>query len=354
MKTCVVVPTNRPERIKVFVAAWEPQFHNGQVRLIVVEDAPTWTIDLLPEWVEHRCWLDIDRELGDRASCIPTRSGGIRDFGFYLAGQDESIDMIVSLDDDVLPLLGVDFLREHWIQLQTDRNLRWHQPVPGFRLRGEPYGPASSPSMLNMGLWQGYPDVDAIAQLKNPDCDKEFKIVIGRINTPGLVYPGVYFPCCGMNVAFRREVAPYYYFPKLPEGFKRWDDIWAGIIFKRIADCLGWAVTCGWPLLKHERASDPMNNLRQEFLGYGANEHLWEIVDQVKRVCGPAETHHNIIQAIWDSFPQLRESAEQMNVWASLWAKPNLDKSPESLYLHNGGIVTASELPARSLRFACT
>lgn len=317
MKSAVIVPTNRPERIVQFIEAWAKQFHHSTVRLIVIEDAPQWSVTL-PEWIEHYCHADIESQLGDKADCIPTRSGGCRDFGFWLAGKDKTVDMIVSLDDDVLPLDGIDFLAEHWQALETPRNLKWWQPFPGFRLRGEPYYPETVKPMLNLGLWQGFPDVDAFGQLSDPDCEATFKkhdLVIGS----KLIPPGMYFPCCGMNFAVRREAAPFVYFPKLPEGMKRFDDIWMGLIFKRIADLFGWAVTCGTPLLKHDRASNPLSNLKQEMLGYGINEELWKELDKTGGGGTPLGNYYLITEVVTMRYRQLSETAKHMRTWASLW-----------------------------------
>lgn len=318
MKTAVIVPTNRPERIEQFVEAWTDEFRSyDHVRLIVVEDAPTWKASL-PEWVERYCWEDIKKDLGDKAECIPTKSGGCRDFGFWLAYQDKTIDMVVSLDDDVLPLSGVDLLAQHWQALETPRNLRWWPVVPGFRLRGEPYGIEMVKPMLNLGLWRGFPDVDAYCQLTDPECEQRFGqtlCVTGSQLLPG----GYYFPCCGMNFAVRREAVPFAYFPKLPEGMKRFDDIWMGVIFKRLADLFGWAVTYGPPFLKHDRASNPLSNLKQEMLGYGVNEYLWQVVDSVSPLETPLATYTRIADRLGEVFPQLRDGMAAMRVWAGLF-----------------------------------
>lgn len=337
MKSAVLVPTNRPERIQQFIEAWRRQFQRANVRLIVVEDAPQWTVKL-PDWVEHYCHANIEAELGDKAECIPTRSGGCRDFGFWLAWQDTSINMVVSLDDDVLPLEGVDFLGEHWRALETPRSLKWWPLFPGFRLRGEPYNQEMVKSMLNLGLWQGFPDVDAYCQLGDPNCEETFRehsTVIGSMLLPA----GYYFPCCGMNFAVRREAAPFVYFPKLPEGYKRFDDIWMGLMFKRLADRHGWAVSYGTPLLRHDRASNPLANLRQEMLGYGHNEQLWQVLDQGLGGVTPIETYNRLVTIIGSRFPQLAETARLMTMWASLFVT-EID-SHEKAFISTGGGMNA-------------
>ena len=317
MKSAVVVPTNRAERMIQFIETWAPQFHKPDVRLIVVEDSPQRNL-AVADWIEYYNHQDIKDRLGDKAECIPTLSGGCRDFGFWLAYQDPSIDMVVSLDDDVLPLPHLDFLAMHWIALETPQNLRWLTLFPGFPLRGEPYRPLMGKPVFNLGLWKGFPDVDAYHQLRNPDCAKTFAEYKDLYRTH-LIPRGMYFPACGMNWACRREVVPYLYFPRLPEGMKRFDDIWGGLVFKRLADMYGWPVSYGPPALRHERASDPLNNLQQEMFGYALNEEMWRVLDRTAGGDSPLDGYKWIAEYIGSVFPQLQETTRLMKVWSSLF-----------------------------------
>ncbi len=319
MRAAVVVPTNRPERIIQFIEAWEPQFHRDNVRLLVVEDADTPMP--LPEWVEHYHRGCIAQYLGDKANCIPTRSGGIRNFGFWLACLDTTIDMIVSLDDDVLPLDGVDFLGEHWRMMETPRPVRWWPVLGDLKLRGFPHGEkVGRKPVLNHGLWQGFPDVDALTQMSEEDCPSLLEQANRTVPYSMVIPKGCYYTQCGMNVAFRRDIAPFMYFPKLPDGMRRFDDIWCGVILKRIADLFGWVVTSGQPMLRHDRASNPLANLRQEWLGYGLNETFWQTVDRVPKAGSPLSTYRDIAVTLASTYPQLEETARHMRTWAGLFS----------------------------------
>ena len=317
MRAAVVIPSVRPALLREFIAAWQPASRSPDVRLIVVEDNPTRTPDMVPGWAEHYCWEDIDRDLGDKASCIPRQDSGVRDYGYWLAGKDPSIDMIVSLDDDVRPIAPA-FLSGHWEALNTPYALRWFNTMQdGQYPRGYPYAQQKGGvfSQLNHGLWTGSPDLDAYAELRDPHAYATAPTIIN-----GLVPPGMYYPNCAMNYAFRREVAPFCYQPILPDGMKRWGDIWSGVIFKRIADVHGWAVTSGYPCVRHERASDPLNNLRQEMLGYGINERLWQAVDWVHPLhTSPLGTYRRLAEEIGNAFPELKGTSDAMLTWASLW-----------------------------------
>src|SRR3990167_2615706 len=85
----VVVPTNREEKYREFVAAWEPLFTRHEVGVFVVHDGPDkfagcgWCWDDFPDW-------------------IPRGSDMCRSFGIYQAWK-AGHEFTLSLDDDVLP-----------------------------------------------------------------------------------------------------------------------------------------------------------------------------------------------------------------------------------------------------------
>jgi hypothetical protein len=239
----------------------------------------------------------------------------VRDYGFWLAGQDESVDIVVSLDDDVLPLTS-DLIGAHWAMLEAHHPARWQETAP-FATRGLPYAVRDGvQTVMNHGLWSGMPDLAAFSQLQQPDANWEPNLG----DMPSLpVAPGCYFTCCSMNLAIRREYVRYFWMPVLPDGYKRWDDIWAGIVFKRLADLYGWGVTTGRPIVRHERASNVVANLRQEMLGYGINERLWEVVDKVPECGSPRQTFVGIWHAIAREFPQLGDVWDKTRQWTALW-----------------------------------
>jgi Reversibly glycosylated polypeptide len=61
-------------------------------------------------------------------------------------------------------------------------------------------------------------------------------------------------------------------------GLDRFDDIWSGLILKRVIDYMGWYVTTGEPFVKHQRQSNPFLNLRREALGIQIHERLWDYI----------------------------------------------------------------------------
>ena len=323
----VVVPTIREECIGRFVSEWGRSFRRQDLRLIVIEDHPARQFEL-PDWVEHYCRADITGMLGvERSRCIPVQSGGVRAFGFWLAAQDRAIDMIATLDDDCYPLPG-GWADTHWARLAERYNHYWRRTIPGAWPRGVPYDDAvrgGVQAVMNMGLWEGVPDYDAPTQLLNPRT--RLSGLDLRDYQFGLVPRGMYYPMCIMNVAFRREWAPAMYMPKLPNGMKRWDDIWCGVFSKKLADILGQAVIYGMPCIRHERASNVWSNLRQEVGGIEVNERLWRVVDAFVPTPGERRVHmlyKELAQHLLNNTALLGVEFEALGVamieWAELWS----------------------------------
>ena len=156
--------------------------------------------------------------------------------------------------------------------------------MPLLRVRGLPYANTGTLRniFLSMGLWIGNPDLDAVQLLaqgaRNGDS------VLDR-GVSSRVMPGdQYFPLCGMNLAFRRDIACLMYFPPMGETspYARFDDIWAGLVVQRICRHLRYGIVCGQPSVEHRRASDPFVNLVKEAPGIRANESMWETIDAVE------------------------------------------------------------------------
>lgn len=272
----LVLPTNRQNHLHRFLQDW--QHENWQI--IVVEDNPEKTFQV-PSHVQHYSHAEIDNELREDAWIISRKDSAIRSFGYLMAAK-AGAQFIFSLDDDCLPLSCsgrhriVCYIDEH-IKHLTETT-RWTESVPGFRTRGIPYKNLGKHKnvVLNMGLWQGVPDFDAVQTLSNsPPLElPNFNRIIPR---------NQYFPLCGMNFCFKREIAPLMYFGLMGagNGYHRFDDIWAGIICKKICDHLDLAISVGKPFVYHSRASNVFVNLEKEARGIGLNESFWELIDGI-------------------------------------------------------------------------
>lgn len=266
----LVVPTIREQSIKFFLREWHPV--KDWDAIIVVEDNPEKTFDV--DVTHHYSWKEIDEELGNDSWIISRRDSAIRSFGFYKA-KILGAKYIFTLDDDCLPNGNEKFCESHIKNLEETS--RWAETIPNFRTRGIPY---RNFGILNnvafsMGLWSGIPDVDAIHMLAGHG---EFELPKTRV----MPY-GQYFPFSGMNFAFKADFTPLAYFPIMGKDspFGRFDDIWFGVICKKICDHLNLTITCGEPYIFHNKASDMFENLVKEAPSIKKNEIFWQQIDEI-------------------------------------------------------------------------
>lgn len=200
------------------------------------------------------------------AGCATTKNAGIRE------AYNSGAKVICVLDDDCYPenkhFYPFDiatFVKAHIAALQPQSVQRViSTTIPNSR--GMPYyhTKMEMPVAASMGFWTGVPDFDAIAALQlGPDATVTFnqRAVFGE-----------FFPFCGMNFAFRREWIDC---AQLIDA-ARWDDIWMGWIWEKIAYEKGFCFNLNGPLVRHSRQSNVWRNLREEALYIEQNETLWE------------------------------------------------------------------------------
>jgi Reversibly glycosylated polypeptide len=277
MDAVVVVPSAREASLAGFLAAWREELADATV--LVVEDGPQRSFSVAGANVEHLAWCDIEQQLGDAAWVIPRGSGCVRSFGCWVA-QRMAPEMIVALDDDTRPdPAHPGFLAAHWARLQHASDPAWVSTLDAASPRGLPYYTTSREAavVLNHGLWTGVPDFDAATQLLSS------RVEISGEWSDQTIPRGSYFPMCSMNIAWRPEFTAAMYFLLMGGDypFDRFGDIWGGVLAKRIADHLGFAVNSGSPSILHERASNVFVNLAKESRGLAANETFWRAVDSV-------------------------------------------------------------------------
>lgn len=339
MNAVIVVATRREQSIQRFLTKWAKPFGEKSSRnglnkhtVIVVEDHDNKKFNLL-EWksfVKHYWGQDIENNLGDNTWIISRQSSAIKSYGIYKAWQLKP-DMIVVLDDDCYPsddqLTCYDFLEQHYHNLTIGREISaWTSTLDGVKSRGEPFCTTTKavvPS-LSHGLWE-----------TNLDLDAPTRLVVGNAISYNFVDQVIprhsYFAMCGMNIAFKTEIAPLMYFGLQGEkwGVDRFDDIWCGLFMKRIFDHLGCYVSSGLPRVKHIQASSVWANLKKEVIGLEINERLWQTVDAVKLskdnpIDCFVELADNIVfdngDMKSDYWVKLKEA---MRIWASLFGECN-------------------------------
>jgi len=279
-RVAAVIASNRGNSLAEFLAAWTPA---PWTEIVVVEDGPERTFDIASDVpFHHVSWQEIarDPDVPDPA-LFSRRDSAIKVYGFFVAAVRLNADVVVVLDDDCLPVGPThDFVAGHRAALSP--RPRWVPSIEEFPTRGFPYFDQGlmDGAVANMGLWREVADFDAPQTLALQRT--------GQLSTPyrpptgnKLMHPQHYWPWCAMNIAFQRRVAPLMYMPKMGDGspYRRFDDIWCGIILQRCCRHLGLHLSAGDPHIRHARASNPMVNLEKEAPGIRANEEFWKIVD---------------------------------------------------------------------------
>ncbi|PWV36997.1 MAG: hypothetical protein DJ555_04440 [Desulfurococcaceae archaeon] len=240
-------------------------------------------------------------------SLIPGRFHAKTSYGFLLA-YEAGADYIIEIDDDVYPEQGYRLVRDHissltnnngkgiespgkWIntvdflELRPSINLfpRGHPYDPSTRVRDYRYSVQDAECVLNMGLWTGHPDLDALTVLYLGGMDGRAPVESVGIKDERIIpLPGNYFAVCSMNTSFSKEIVPAFYqlYMKYMD-IDRFEDIWSGIIIKKIADSIGDRICFGKPAAKHAKRPRPVwKDLRAELEGMVINEILWRIIDQ--------------------------------------------------------------------------
>lgn len=283
MKATIVIPTCRDIS---FLEEWKETDLINQ-HLIVVEDKKEIT-GVPPEgWdIERYSHKEIDDELKDKAWIIPNGDGGIRSFGIYKAfqyGYTNPNAFTICLDDDVYPLNSTSkFVQQHQeILMSETKTGPWFNQIQNSDVfpRGFPVNPKWRKNrriVLNMGLWKDNPDLSAFEYFKEGyDETKEIKF------TAGTIPYGQFFCLSSMNVAFDNIMTPamYHMWTGTASGVYRYDDVWAGMFSKKIADHLGFAMTMGDPTVVHRRKSDPKKSLQKEIYGMTLHERFWASID---------------------------------------------------------------------------
>lgn len=256
----VVVPTIRLRLLEeTFLPAWAKQFEKHNVELVIIDDSkkkPTLRhngkVHKLPEKLE---------------GLIINKNDGVRNWGLYYA-YTEGADIVISLDDDVLP--EGDTIGDHIKALSFTAPANWINTAQDVAVRGLPYGVRKDlPVMVSHGVWSNVPDLDAPTQLLHPELKD---LIFHKINVPR----GVQVPFCAMNFALRRDAIPYAYQAPMVDGFNRFADIWGGIELKNTCDKKNWGFVTGYARVFHKRASNVFKNLQFEAKGIEANENYGE------------------------------------------------------------------------------
>ena len=323
-KTYLVIPTIRNLD---FLKSWKNEFSN--CHLIIVEDNKEKTIGLPNlNFLSISCYShkDIEEEFKNDSWIFSRKNAGIRSYGFWKA-YEKGADVILTIDDDCFPAED-NFVKKHIDNLDLKMSNKWQTTYPNptwMYTRGFPYQTRNSTSVyLSHGIWSGALDLDAkveigLDRLLNEEPYPSFRQFLPL---------NVYYPMCSMNMAFKREITPLMFFPMMGEnpdgehwGYNRYDDIWAGILSKKIMDHLNMGVVNGSPIVEHKKASLPKNNLKMEKDTMFMNEVLWKKIDEVKLTAKtPKECYIELAKkTVFPKSKYFKKLSEAMIIWANLF-----------------------------------
>ncbi len=365
MKTCVVIASINPlENIKAF----ESELLDHDCEVIVIDEGNgviRKENEKLLSSLQHEYYGPIERaewfkkrfgpSYKDLLSVIPERCHAETSFGFLVA-YERKPDIILEVDDDVFPFASHLLVEAHARNLSDNDGVtvscssKWYNTMENLTFtprrllfaRGHPYGQRAENEhltwknsgdrcILNMGLWTGCPDLDALTILYNGGMNGQCSITsTGCKKGKVIVDKGTYFPVCSMNTAFLCEVTPaFYQMYSNFMGIDRFDDIWSGVFIKKIADHLGRRISLGSPLVNHrKRTRDTLKDLRKEFEGMVINEKLWGLVDRVELEGATYwDSYSSLVQKLGKKIPQTfkeplhREFLEAQLQKMRLWLK---------------------------------
>lgn len=256
------------------------------------------------EWFKNHFGSSYKTYLG----VIPEKCHAETSFGFLIA-YEEQPDLVIEMDDDTSVIEGQNLVDLHHRNIEGNFGItveskgRWYNSMENLELsttteifpRGYPYISDARNTeykwldqggkcALNMGLWAGNPDLDALTLLYHGDFAGECHIRSVRYKRKKVIAAkGTYFPICSMNTAFVPKIIPAFYQLYMNHmGIDRFDDIWSGIFLKKIADHMDDKICLGEPIVYHDRGpTDLFKYLRTEWDGIFLNEILWQIVDSL-------------------------------------------------------------------------
>jgi reversibly glycosylated polypeptide len=252
---------------------------------------------------EQEKWLAQHPEL---AKIIPYDTDNRRNIGHLLA-YERSDEVTIALDDDNYPAAQSDYLegfsgvgdRRQRNHIGTDSG--WYNvcdllavtPDVTIYPRGYPVSKrwiaqkskaseSSSRLVVQAGLWNGVPDIDAATHVS---VNVTTKAVAGRNIA---LANGTWCPFNTQNTAFLTEITPAFYYVAMRDHIKgqavdRYGDIWASYFARKVIDAMGEdCVGFGDPAINHIRNEhNALMDLQLETPAMVLNELLLELLGEI-------------------------------------------------------------------------
>lgn len=291
----IIGDNKSPESTKVNATLVEQGIPKNNFTFISMDTQKQWLEDTYGEGKFDQYWRVFQENNYQR-----------RIIGFLMATQ-AGAEKIIVVDDDNYPHPDDDFLGAHlnvvgvedehliitnnlgYIDLMSilsypdkGKDRCYVRGYPLF-LRGPSqfgFGTQTIKSAVNIGLWEGSPDMSAISRVAYGDLQVSRNPNIYSI----ALSPVDYTSMCMQNLCFdTKYLITQYEFPmNVPIGgmtLGRYDDIWAGYICKKILDKQGAAMTFGPPQSIHKRhIHDLQKDFLQEFWGLYINDSFYSSI----------------------------------------------------------------------------
>lgn len=342
----LVMPTCRLDAAITFLSKWSPKFQSFPNHVHLVFDGMaagisddqldairkidknihihSWDRTFIREVMPGPMFSNLPPTLLDLESqnikCFSRKDSAIRSYGFLVASSyavnsesppaSPDDHVIYTLDDDCMPILDengdCDFFSAHAGNLLRFRP--WGSTVPGIRVRGIPYYTHSKyyfdsdGILLSVGCWTGIPDFDSVQRLSLGDISDSVKLPLA--SEAILAHPEILYPICGMNMAMKQSMLPAALFAPMgtASNYKRFDDIWFGIIAQMSLRCADRSWCYGSPLINHVRLSLPMDCLVAEAPGIRLNEQLWVFISEA--IAAYLETNEELCSKALSALPR--------------------------------------------------
>jgi hypothetical protein len=319
MKTCIVLTTiNEPVLLKGYAENLN-KFGKPDFGFIVIGDVATphekarKTIADIKDQGYDAEYYDIPkqkkwlRNYPEIAKIVPYKTDNRRNLGFLMAAE-KGANTIIAIDDDNYATENEDFYKYHSIvgetvtlptvtstngwfnpctMLEADHGaLIYPRGYPFSKRRKEQYTftQTTGKIALNMGLWTGDPDADAVTHLANPTRITSMK----SKNDSIMLSPGTYSPINTQNTAFHRNTLPCYYYILMNASIKglkidRYGDIWSGFFIKKAIDQMAERAVIGRPIANHKRNShNYLKDLKCELWGMLLTEEIVKWLEQLQ------------------------------------------------------------------------
>ncbi len=160
---------------------------------------------------------------------------------------------------------------------------------------------------LNVGLWIGDPDLDAITWLSSP------VRVIKAASKSFLMGKNMWAPINTQNTSLHRELMVAYYYVRMGDTIRgnvidRFGDIFSGYFLQACMKHMGDRIRVGTPIAYHRRnLHNYMEDLACEFPGIYITEELTQWLCEVKLEGSTyAETYWSLCMALVEQIPKFK------------------------------------------------